>query len=455
MDNKFSSFRQQALELFQAGLTAADPGHAVKSSLSVNGEQLSIRLNPLKPEPARSGIWSKVYLIAFGKAACNMMEAAQESLPESILSSRCIAVTNYENKLPVINTLVLGAEHPIPDHNGIAAAEIVAKLVKEADRDELVLFLISGGGSALLPYPMPPLTLDDKTKVTELLLKGGATINQINCVRKHLSAIKGGRLAEMAAPADSHALLLSDVIDDDTSVIASGPTVADPSTYQDAISILESLQLWNEIPPRAAEVLRQGRQGQIPETPKPDNALFREQNYTIIGSNAVSLKSVANQAKQLNYEVVIYSDHLQGEAREVAEQLALFGKQLSEQQANKPVAVLAGGETTVTVIGTGQGGRNQELALAFALAAERHDLKSNWVLLSGGTDGLDGPTDAAGGLIDPETVQRIKKTYPDPQPLLENNDAYRALNAASDLLITGATGTNVADILILLINLPV
>jgi len=425
--------KQDALSIFQAGVTAADPYLAVKRHLV----------------PALFDPYSKVHLIAFGKAACAMAKAAQEIIPDGMMAGRGIAVTNYENIISIDNIDVFGTGHPLPDAAGLKAAQLIAERVQQAQCNELILVLISGGGSALIPYPAGQISLQEKIATTDLLLASGAAINQINCVRKHLSQLKGGGLAKLAAPAHLHALILSDVLGDDLSAIASGPTVADDSTYADAIDVLKTKGIWQQVPDKVRQYLQQGRLGAIAETPKPDDDIFKTTRHTLVGSNAISVKAMLQAARNLGYETELYSDRLYGEAREEAEKLAVHAKTLT---ANKPIALLAGGETTVTLKGNGRGGRNQEMALAFALAAEQHRLTGNWAFLSGGTDGRDGPTDTAGGSVDPDTLKRMTQAGINPIDLLENNDSYTALKASGDLLMTGATGTNVADLQILLIQ---
>ncbi len=433
--------RQDALSIFQAGIAAADPYLAVKRNLA----------------PDFLTDYSKIHLVAFGKAACAMAQAAQEIIPAEKLAGRGIAVTNYDNVTGVDNVDVIGAAHPLPDAAGLKAAQIIANRVQNAQEHELVLVLVSGGGSALIPYPAGQITLQEKIVTTDLLLASGATINQINCVRKHLSQLKGGGLARMAAPAHLHTLILSDVLGDDLSSIASGPTVADDTTYADAIEILKAKGVWEQVPSNVRQHLEQGELGNIAETPKPGDNIFktcpehsrRNTGYALVGSNTISVNAMLEAAQKLGYETKLYSDHLCGEAREEAEKLAIHAKVLA---VNKPIALLAGGETTVTLKGTGRGGRNQEMALAFAINAEQQGLAGNWVFLSGGTDGRDGPTDAAGGIVDPNTIKRLIHAGINPIELLANNDSYTALKTSDDLVITGATGTNVADLQILLIQ---
>lgn len=441
--------RHQAGAAFQAGVAAADPYSAVAGHLQFVDGHLAIGNHP---DTVRRGRWSKIHLIAFGKAACKMAAAGGDALADYAPCPPGLIVTNRENAQTVAGFATLTAGHPLPDADGLQAAARVIQRVTAAQTGELVLTLISGGGSALLPCPVDGVALDDKIRVTQLLLTCGADIDEINCVRKHLSKLKGGGLARLAAPADVHALILSDVLGDDLSAIASGPTVADPTTFAAAIAILRHYGIWAELPAAVKNHLLQGSDGLQAETVKPDDPVLDRVAQDLIGSNALSLRAVEQACRDLGYQTQIYSRQLCGEARQVAETLAEYCQQLLQTNLNQPTAVLAGGETTVTLKGTGVGGRNQELALAFALSAERIGLTGSWTFLSGGSDGRDGPTDAAGGLVDPQSLHRMRRAGIDPAQALANNDSHSALRAANDLLITGATGTNVADLQILLLH---
>lgn len=446
-----SDLRQDARQIFYAGIKAADPYLTVKRYLQFDGKQLICRLD-LNNKLERKKRWQKIYLIAFGKAACTMIKAAQDIIPAEFIAGKAIAVTNYENVHEFDNVEVIGAGHPLPDQAGLSGAQKIIEQVMQAQAGDLVLVLMSGGGSALIPAPVAATNLEDKIATTGLLLASGATINEINYVRKHLSIIKGGGLTKIAAPADLHALVLSDVPGDDLSTIASGPTVADNSTFADALNVFKDRKLWDKVPPAVQAHLEQGMLGEINETPKPNDSLFDQVTQTLIGSNSISLHAIILAAENLNYATFIYKKQLTGEARGVAEELVQYAKSLEDKGIEKPCAILAGGETTVTLKGKGLGGRNQEMALAFAIAAKKYRLKAEWVFLSGGTDGCDGPTDAAGGLVDTGTLARMCKMHIEPEYYLANNDSYHALQLSEDLLMTGATGTNVADLQILLIQ---
>ncbi len=445
------TLRENSLTIFKQGVKAADPYQAVKNCLMVKDYQLEIALDLNDSSQKRSASWSKIHIIAFGKAACSMAKAAKEITSEHWDTSNALAITNYENVMDIKGVKVIAAGHPIPDLAGQNAAHLMVKQLKSTKSGELVLILISGGGSALLPFPAEGISLADKQKSTDFLLACGANIEQINCVRKHLSQLKGGKLAELAAPADVHSLILSDVIGDDLSSIASGPTVADSSTFAQAISILTNKAIWDKIPASVQGLLTKGAAGKINETPKANADFLKNSFHTLVASNSISLNSSLKSAAELNYKTELYNSALCGEASNIAEQLALYAKQVKNSK-HKTTAIIAGGESTVTVTGSGLGGRNQEMALAFAIAAEKQNLSRHWVFLSGGTDGQDGPTDAAGGIVDSNTLSRIRQSNLNPANLLANNDSYTALKESQDLIITGATGTNVADLQILLIQ---
>jgi glycerate 2-kinase len=445
--DSLTKLRASAVGIFHAGVAAADPYAAIQRCLMVKDDLLHVR----QVDGWRTGKWPKVHLIAFGKAACAMVSAAVESIGAHFPLGNALAVTNYENAQSLPGIRVIGAGHPLPDENGLRAAHECAEIAKNAEAGELVLVLVSGGGSALLPYPVEGVTLADKIRTTELLLASGATINEINCVRKHLSRLKGGGLAKLIAPADCHTLILSDVLGDDVSAIASGPTVPDATTFAEAARLLHTKGVWHAIPDSVRACLEQGLQGQQPETPKAGDGCFEHSAYSLIGSNRISLEAVVKAAQESGYQTLVYNDRLCGEARDQAKALADTAGTITPPQ-KKQIAIVAGGETTVTLKGKGKGGRNQEMALAFALAAKGRGLLGNWVFLSGGTDGRDGPTDAAGGVVDSGTIARIESAGLEPQSLLDNNDSYPALRASQDLLVTGATGTNVADLQVLLIK---
>jgi glycerate 2-kinase len=438
--------RRQAMELFRVGLVAAHPGDAVRRALSVVDGRCAVLGLPI-PEPVRT-----IRVVAFGKAACAMADAAERALPPSLFPGPGIAVTSYGSARPLSRFQVIEAGHPLPDANGQRGSRAIAAALGDAGADGAVLALVSGGGSALVPAPVPGISLEEKSDVTRRLLASGAGIGELNAVRKHLSTLKGGGMARIASPAEVRVLLLSDVLGDDPSVIASGPFAPDPTTFGDALRILVDRGVLGETSPAVRARLEAGARGEIAETPKPGDPVFARVKSAIIGSNRMSLAAVQARAQELGFAEEIFSDDLRGEAREAGRRLAAAARSaLAGAAGQGGLAILAGGETTVTVKGRGKGGRNQELALAFALAFSGNGPPHPHAFLSAGTDGVDGVSDAAGGLVDSGTIARMRRRGVDPRAALDDNDSHRALSASGDLVLTGPTGTNVADLQILLV----
>ncbi len=375
---------------------------------------------------------------------------AQEA--ERILGRRITAgvvnVPDYLKPKPNLKRIILwGASHPIPNRSGVRGVEEMLKLVNLPSEKDLVICLISGGASALMPLPAKEIDLQVKQKVTSLLLKSGANIREINAVRKHLSAVKGGRLAERLSPATVLSLIISDVVGDDIGSIASGPTAPDETTYQDAKLVLENYALWRKIPVSARTLIEKGTRGRLAETPKSNSDIFDKVHNVIIGSNKISCAAAASFLRKAGFRTLLLSTRIRGEARHVGSVVAAI---LADSQENQipvrtPAAIVAGGETTVTVHGNGVGGRNQELVLSAALGIS--GLESVGIA-SIGTDGVDGPTNAAGAIADGNTVRRGLKLGLDANAFLQNNDSHNFFKKLNDLIITGPTGTNVNDIII-------
>jgi hydroxypyruvate reductase len=436
--------RAHAREIFAAGVKAADPFNAINKHLRRAGERLEIaeacyqlsRIN-------------RVFVAGCGKAGARMAQALEGLVGDRITDG--IVVVKYGHGLPLRSIKVVEAGHPIPDAAGAAGAQRVMNVVQSAQEDDLILFLISGGGSALLPVPADKVTLADKQATTEILLQSGAAIREINAVRKHISKVKGGRLAKLARPARVASLILSDVVGDSLETIASGPTVADPTTYLECLEIIRRYNLSERIPVSVLQTLGRGASGEIEETPKPGDRLFGRVQNIIVGNNRLALEAARRQAEALGYHTVILSDRVQGESRAVAVSHAAVVKRIA--QANEPLprpaCVISGGETTVTIRGGGLGGRNQEFALATAIEIEGLD---GVVVLSGGSDGTDGPTEAAGAVIDGLTVERGRRRGLSAAQFLARNDSYDFLQATGDLLITGPTLTNVMDLRVMLVG---
>lgn len=442
--------RDEAQQVFLAGVSAADPHRAVKASIHSDQQGGILIAGKEFKEP------QSLFVVAIGKGGCRMAQAVVKAMTErsidpSVFRTPGIIVVNEENAHDLDGFDVFVTGHPLPSEEGVRAAARIEEYLAPTTEADGVLLLLSGGGSALLPAPAEGITLADKRRVTELLLASGADIHELNTVRKHLSRLKGGGLAQAASPAAMEVLILSDVFDDDLSTIASGPAVADPTTYDDAINILKRRSAWDNAPQAVRKRFEAGASGAIDETPKPGDSIFDRVAHRIIGSNSISLQAAIDQARELGYEVDTLSEPLTGEAREVARH---FADRLRAATPSPDVprkrAFLTGGETTVTVKGTGRGGRNQELSLALAIGLGQQPPKFLWAFLSGGTDGRDGPTDAAGGVIDALTLARGHSAGADAAHAMVENDSYEFLKASNDLLMTGGTGTNVADLQVLL-----
>ncbi len=421
--------RRQALSIFRAALAAADPVDAVLRYLR-NRDFSRFR---------------HVYVVGAGKAGASMALAAERVLGRRITAG--LVNVKYGNTAKLRRIELNPCGHPLPDEPGVVGSTRIAEIAARAGDGDLVLCLISGGGSALLPLPAHPITLAEKQATTQLLLACGATIHEFNCVRKHLSRIKGGQLARLAAPAAVESLLLSDVIGDDLDVIGSGPTAPDASTFADAFALLEKYGLVQRVPATVRERLEQGARGELPETPKPGDRLFRGVRNVLVGNNRLALDAAAKRARALGFRTLVLSSEIQGETRDIARMHAAIAREIvsSSRPVKAPACIVTGGETTVTLRGDGLGGRNQEFVLAAAL-----DIAGlrNVVVLSAGTDGSDGPTDAAGAIADGDTLRR----NPEARRYLDRNDSYHYFQSLNDLIVTGPTNTNVADVRILLVG---
>ena len=393
--------------------------------------------------------YDRILVAGAGKAGAPMARALEDLLGDRIADG--VVVVKEGHGLPLSHVRIHEASHPVPDERGIKGAEEILSLVKDAGERDLVLCLISGGGSALLVAPAEGVSLEDKQEVTRLLLSCGADIHEINTIRKHLSRAKGGGLARFAFPATVVSLILSDVIGDDLNVIASGPAVPDTSTFDDTRQVLEKYNIQDEVPASVRKRIDQGLQGNIEDTPKAGDAVFQRCYSELVGTNIQALKAAGTKAEELGYQTLILSSTVEGEAREVAKVLTAIAREVqrSANPLSTPACILCGGETTVTIQGEGKGGRNQELALAAALVI---DGMQNVVVLAGGTDGNDGPTDAAGAMADGSTLARSRALGLDPLDYLRRNDSYNFFQPLDDLVITGPTRTNVMDVYMVLVG---
>jgi len=433
MDDSRVTLRESARSIFDAALAAGDVRPLVTRALA----------EVAKPAHGR------VLVVGAGKASGAMAAAVEAAWGDRITDGVVAVKDGYT--VPTRHVRLLEAGHPVPDERGAAAARQIRALAQSAADDDVVLVLVSGGGSALTPAPVPPITLGDKQAMTRLLLTAGATINQLNAIRKHCSLLKGGQLARAAAPARVEALLLSDVVGDPLDVIASGPTTPDASTFAEALDILDRLALRERAPRSIVQRLEQGVRGELPETPKPGDPLFARVRNTVIGNNALVVEAAAARAREIGFTPHVLTRSLEGEARDMARQFVQMARAIRAGRGPvaPPACVIAGGETTVTVRGQGKGGRCQEFALAAALDMEG---LPDVVMLAAGTDGTDGPTEAAGAVVDGESAARARARGAAPAASLAENDSHDLLAGIGDLVTTGPTNTNVLDLYLALVR---
>lgn len=436
------------IDLFKTAVYAADPCNAVKGAVTITDNILSISGKTYDLHN-----YDRIVVVGAGKGTAPMAQAVEDIFGKRIDDG--IIVVKYGHTRPLNIIKQFEASHPIPDAAGEdAARNIIELLRKTADEKTLVICLFSGGGSALLVSPVKGITLKDKQTATELLLKSGAAIDEINTVRKHISNIKGGRLAQLACPSSIITLIVSDVIGDKLDVIASGPAVPDASTFKDAVMVIKKYGLEDKLPRSVKMVLQDGLEGKIKDTPKGKERFFANTENIIIGSIGHAIDAVVKKSYEMGLEPGIVTSELHGEAVDAARYLADRALEVlnSMGRGDKPRCLISGGETTVVVKGKGAGGRNQELALAFAMEIE--GIKGI-TMLSAGTDGTDGPTDAAGALVDGNTIPLARSLGMRPESYLENNDSYnffKRLDSVSNSgyhLKTGPTGTNVMDMQII------
>lgn len=434
---RFTLMKTIVGEIFAAAIKAVDPEEAVRRYVD--------RVRTI----CGGDRHSRLVVIGFGKASVPMARGMEERLGGIIDAGAIITKCGHAANHGLQKIRVYEAGHPVPDMNGLRATGEILDLAASADERTLVVALLSGGGSALFVSPCEGISLAEKQETTSLLLRAGAEIQELNAVRKHLSLVKGGGLAELLYPATTVSLILSDVIGDRLDVIASGPTSHDPTTFTDALGIVEKYGLTSRVPQAVANLLKNGGKGLVPENPKEDSLVFSKVENIIIGSNRQALIAAKAAAETAGIRAEIISAEISGEALEVGKRLAfdaLTAKLHKESPA--PLCRISGGETTVAVMGAGKGGRNMELALAFALQIEG---VNGITLLSAGTDGTDGPTDAAGAVVDGMTAIKARKIGLNPEEYLRNNDSYTFFREAGGLLVTGPTGTNVMDVQIIVV----
>ncbi len=432
--------------IMTCALEAVDPKAAIRTHVQVQDDHLTVQGKSYELKK-----YCNIYVVGAGKASASMAEEIDELLGKHI--TRGIVVTK-QGHTRLASTergiAILEAGHPVPDEQGVRATEQILELLKNTKEDDLVITLISGGGSALLVAPGEGLTLNELQQLTKELLACGATIHEINTLRKHLERAKGGNLAQWAAPAQVVTLILSDVVGDPLDMIASGPTVPDPSTYEDALSILRRYQIEERIPTSILNYLQRGQRGEIPETPKPGNPLFERVQNVIIGNNLQAAQAAVKQAMEEGFHSLLITTYLQGEARHVGRVLAAIARQIhaTAQPIARPACLVFGGETTVTLKGSGLGGRNQEMALG--AVTDLAGLPTT-ILVTLASDGGDGPTDAAGAVVTGETLSMANSLNLDPNEFLATNDSYHFFERLDDLIKIGPTQTNVNDLAFLFV----
>lgn len=431
-----ATLRRHAVLILGAGVAAADPAAAIRRVVAREGSTLRA-----------PGWWhdlgrGRVVVVGAGKASARMAAAVEDLLGDRLDGG--VVVTSYGYGAPLRRVALVEAGHPLPDAAGQRGAERVAQVAAAAGDGDLLLVLISGGGSALLPLPAAGIALEEKIATTDLLLRSGATIAEVNTVRKHLSRIKGGQLARLAAPATVLTLILSDVLGNPLDAIASGPTVPDPTTFADALAVADRYGLRGSLPAAVRAHLEAGAAGRVTETPKPGDPVFDRTRAVVIGDITLAAGAAVERAQALGYRTRLCGTDVQGEARDVGARLGnMVRETLAARVGPEPICLVMGGETTVTVRGRGRGGRNQEVALGAApvLAGLPQVL-----VAALGTDGIDGPTLAAGAVADGTTVARARARGLDPQVALDANDAFPFFEALEDLIVTGPTHTNVNDL---------
>ena len=441
--------REMAQAIFLKAVSSADPYQRLREIAHIDKNRFIIGAEEVSGKVFDLNNFERIFLVGTGKASSSMAQAIEEIFGGRI--TKGLITTKYGHALPLRFTEIIEAGHPLPDPKGLEGARKIKDLLTNTSPKDLVLFLISGGGSALLPLPADGITLEEKQELTQLLLDCGADIKEINTIRKHISQMKGGGLARWAYPSTVITFILSDVVGDPLDVIASGPTVPDTSTFQEAWEILKRYGMINEIASSIRNHLQAGREGKIKETPKAGEGVFEKVHNMIIGSNIIALQAAEKEFSLAGFNTITLSSSIVGETREAARFHGAIAREVvsTGKPIGRPACILSGGETTVTIRGSGLGGRNQEFALSGAF--EISGLEKA-VLLSGGTDGTDGPTDAAGAMADHTTITRARQLGLDPVKYLENNDSYHFFKKLGDLLITGPTRTNVMDVRIILID---
>jgi glycerate 2-kinase len=443
-----SKTRDDLRAIYTAAISSVDPCRAIKTHLKRRGGWLRLYVNTGLHKKINLNDFDRIFVVGAGKASAPMAKAIESIMGDRITGGLICTKQGYTAKLS--NIRIVEAAHPIPDARGMAAAEEILNILMSARARDLAISLISGGGSSLLPLPPGPISLEEKREATDLLLKSGAGIHEINTVRKHLSLVKGGNLAKAAGDATVLNLVVSDVVGDDMGVIASGPFSPDGSTFKDALDVLERYGLVEKVPAPVTDRLRRGARGEIEENPGRDSPVFKNVTGLIVASNIIALEAAKSEAERMGYHSVILSSMVEGDTRDAAFWHSRIAREVaaSSNPVRAPACIISGGETTVAVSGDGLGGRNTEFALNAAVFI---DGLTNVTVASIGTDGTDGPTDAAGAVVDGLTVFRAKEKGMDIRIYSKRNDSYHFHKELDNLIITGPTNTNVMDLRIMLI----
>ena len=438
-----SGMRKDAKRIFSAGLKAVNPEKTIREYCRIKNNRLYIGSNIFDLDS-----YNNIFVIGCGKASASMALAIEQLLGDRISDGS--VNTKYGHLAELKRIRLVEAGHPVPDQNGIGGTLHIMDLAQSSGPKDLVVCLLSGGGSALLPLPAAPLDLIDKQQTINVLIACGATIHEINSIRKHTSAIKGGLLAQAVYPATLVTLIISDVVGDDLDVIASGPCVPDNSTFQDCLNIINKYNIQSDLPDAVVKHISDGAAGDKPETPKRDNPVFDAGIQLIIGSNYDAIKAAGAEAKLRGYPPLILSSQLEGDTDEVSRMHGAIVREIvkSGHPVAPPTCLLSGGETTVVLRGKGLGGRNQQFALTLAPEISGHHAI---VGLCAGTDGTDGPTEAAGAIVDNTTMTKAEDLGLDYRQYLDDNDSYHFFNKTNELIITGPTRTNVMDLRVILI----
>lgn len=435
------SVSEQLLEIFKHGVSSVQPNNILDNFIKVKSKKIIVT------EGSKQKIYSKinrVFPVCIGKASVDMAKKIKKIFKVSNFKiEKGILIVNKENFSKVKGFKCFSSGHPIPNRNGLDASIFLENYLGKLEKNDLVLIFISGGGSALAPYPVDGISLEEKIIINKILLESGANIKEINIVRKHLSKLKGGNLVKICNPAYVHSFILSDVIGDDLSSIASGMTTYDNSTFRDVKKILNKYKIWTKIPKNIKNHINNGEKKKELETPEKNNKIFRKTNNTLIGSNNLCLNNMKNLCKKYNINSKIWFKNIDGDVKKISKK---FSNNIKKIKYKTPVLLISGGETTVKVNGKGKGGRNQEFALYFAIEMKKINPSKSFIILSAGTDGRDGPTNAAGGILNQGSLEKIKNKKVNLEKELLNNNSYQVLKKINSLVIMDGTNTNVADV---------